>query len=213
MQMVMAGFNVVDGIAVALLLVGIADGARRGLSGEMATLAATAASGFAAWKFSGWARELILKNTGCTAEEATVAGVIAVFAAVFIALWIVRKSLAAMMNFNFKGKVERIGGALSGLVRYTIVTVGLLLLATFIPNDKVQKAVADDSVSGHFVLQRVRPLYEDLSKKHGIPLPPGPHDSQIPHAKDVPPIRDTDSAPPDVITNEIPAGQPLGPVK
>jgi uncharacterized membrane protein required for colicin V production len=213
METVMAGFNFVDGIVAAILVVGIADGTRRGLSGEAATLVATAASGLAAWKFSGWARELILRNTSFSAKEATIAGVVAVFAVAFVALWIIRKSLAAMMQFNFKGKVERIGGALCGLIRYSVITACVLLTATFIPNDKVQKAVADDSASGHFVYQRVRPMYEDLAKKHDIPLPPGPKESGIPAAKDTPPIRDVEAAPPDVITNEVPAGAPLGPVK
>lgn len=227
MQTVMAGFNAVDWIATGLLLFGLASGAKRGLSGEVATLVATAASGFAAWKFSGWARELILKNLDVSPKEATVGGVVAVFIVVYIVLWVLRKWLAAMMQFNFKGKLERMGGALSGLIRYTVVTGCLLLLATFIPNDAVQKAVGEESVMGHFVLQRVRPLYEDLSKKHGIPLPPGPEelkmpkadkapvirDVEVPAGSDAPPIRDVDPAPPDVITNEVPAGLPLGPVK
>ena len=83
----MTGFNFVDGIVAAILLVGIADGARRGLSGEVATLVATAASGLAAWKFSGWAREMILRNTAFTAKEATVAGVVAVFVIAYIVLF------------------------------------------------------------------------------------------------------------------------------
>lgn len=220
MQIVMAGFNVVDWVALALLLFGLASGAKRGLSGEMATLVSTVLSGFAAWKLSGWARELLLKNADLTPKEATVGGVVAVFVAVYLVLWIIRKSLAALMQFHFKGKAERIGGALSGLVRYTVVTGCLLLLATFIPNDTVQKAVGEESVFGHFVYQRVRPLYEDLSRKHGIPLPPGPKGPGLPPADRMPPIRDVEvpagseaeAAPPDVITNEVPAGLPLGPV-
>jgi uncharacterized membrane protein required for colicin V production len=213
MHMAMAGFNVVDWIVLGLLVIGIADGARRGLSGEIATLASTVASGFAAWKFSGWARELILKNMAWTAQEATIAGVAVMFVAVYIVLWILRKSIAAMMNFNFKGKAERIGGALSGLVRYAVITACLLLVATFIPNKTVQKSVTEDSVVGSFVSKRVRPMYEDLSKKHGIPLPVDRKGTDLPPEKDVPPIRDADSAPPDVITNEVPAGMPYGPVK
>jgi len=130
----MAGFNFVDGIVAAILVVGIADGARRGLSGEVATLVATAASGFAAWKFSGWASELILRNTSFSAKEATIASVVAIFVAVYIVLWIVRKSLAAMMHFNFKGRLERIGGALCGLgATSPLIAIILLLVASFIP--------------------------------------------------------------------------------
>ncbi len=213
MYTAMAGFNYVDGIVAALLLFGIVDGTRRGLSGEIATLVATAVSGVVAWKFGGWASGLILKNTSFTAQEATVSGVIIVFVLAYLLLWIIRKSLKAMMNFNFKGKAERLGGAFCGLVRWTVYTTILLLVALFIPNAKVQKTVGDDSVSGHFVMQRVRPLYEDLSKKNNLPLPPGPHDKNLPPSKDTPPIRDVEAAPPDVITNEVPAGQPLGPVK
>ena len=209
----MAGFNFVDGIVAAILIVGIADGIRRGLSGEVATLVATAASGFAAWKFGGWASGLILRNTGFSAQESIVAGVIAVFVVAYLVLWIIRKSLKAMMNFNFKGKVERLGGAFCGLVRYTVVATILLLVALFVPNDKVQKAVADDSVSGHFVMQRVRPLYEELSRKNNLPLPPGAQDTDRPRSKAAPPIRDVEAAPPDVLTNEVPAGMPSGPVK
>lgn len=222
METVMAGFNAVDWAALALLLFGLASGARRGLSGEMATLVSTIASGFAAWQLSGWARELLLRNADLSPKEATAGGVVIVFLAVYVALWIVRKSLAALMQFNFKGRAERLGGALSGLIRYTVVTGCLLLLATFIPNDTVGKAVGEESVFGRFVLQRVRPLYEDLSRKHGIPLPPQPGETPASADDAVPPVRDVerappmairdDAAPPDVITNEVPAGMELGPV-
>lgn len=214
MTTVMAGFNAVDGFVAALLLIGLASGTRRGLSGEVATLVATVVSGVAAWKFSGWARELLLSNAGLSPKEATVAGVVAVFLAVYLVLWILRKTLAAMMQFNFKGKAERIGGALCGLARYAVVSLFLLLLATFIPNDKVQKAVAEDSVMGSFVGRHVRPLSEDLARKNGIPLPAEPGFAEVPAGSEVnPPIRDVEAAPPDVITNEVPAGTPLGPLE
>lgn len=213
MDIVMAGFNVVDCIVGALLLIGLGTGLKRGLSGEVATVVATIISGLAAWKFSGWARQLFLKNTALSAEEATVAGVVVVFVGAYVLLWIIRKAAAALMQFNFKGKAERIGGALCGLVRFAAITVGLLLIATFIPNEKVRTAVAGESVSGHFIYERVRPLCEDLAKKNGIELPPQSRDAVVPMDSGAPPIRDVEVAPPDVITNEVPAGMPLGPSK
>lgn len=211
-----AGFNAVDGFVAALLLIGLISGTRRGLSGEAAILVATLISGVAAWKFSGWARALLLSNAGLSPREATVAGVVLVFVAVYFLLWVVRKALAAMMQFNFKGKAERIGGALCGLSRYTVFALILLLIATFIPNDKVKKAVGEESVIGSFVSRHVRPLSEDLARKNGVTLPAEPGTSavtEVPAGTDAPPIREVEAAPPDVITNEVPAGTPLGPLE
>ena len=219
METVSTGFNAVDGFVAALLLIGLISGVRKGLSGELATLVATFLSGIAAWKFSGWARELLLSNAGLSPREATVAGVVAVFIVVYVVLWVVRKALAAMMQFNFKGKAERLGGALCGLSRYAVVSLVLLLVATFIPNDKVQHAVAAESLFGRFVSRHVRPLSEDLARKNGVALPAEPGFAEVPAgseaapAPDLPPIREVEAAPPDVITNEVPAGTPLGPLE
>lgn len=210
MQFAPPSFNAVDWTVVVLLLLGLISGFRRGLSGELATVAATVISGIAAWKLSGWAQGLLLQNLDLTPREATMGGVIAVFAIVYLVLWIVRRTLRAMMDYNFKGKAERMGGALCGLIRFFILALIGLLIATFIPNPDVQQAVARDSFFGRFVDNRVRPLADDLAKKHGVEIP----SEGVPPANDLPPIRDdAETAPPGVITNEVPAELPLGPVR
>ena len=70
MQIAPPSFNAVDWTVVVLLLVGLISGFRRGLSGELATVAATVISGIAAWKLSGWAQGLLLQNLDLTPREA-----------------------------------------------------------------------------------------------------------------------------------------------
>ena len=204
-----------DAIVVVLLIGGILTGIRKGLSGEIAMLVATLASGLAAWKLSGWAGGLFARNTSMSGAEAGALGVLVVFLGVYVGLYFLRKALAAMMQFNFKGKAERIGGALCGLIRMVALALVLLLMATFIPNEKAQSAVNNGSFCGRFVNEHIRPICEDLARKNKIPLP-GTNSILTPPKSDdtTPPVRDVEiTPPPDGIGNEVPAGEPLGPAK
>jgi hypothetical protein len=79
------------------------------------------------------------------------------------------------MVFAFKGKLEKIGGALCGLARSALLVSILILAAGVAPGDALHRAVTEESLAGRFVFQHVRPAYERLSERYPELHLPAPH--------------------------------------
>lgn len=161
----LSAFNIVDAIVLVLLLFGIFGGVRRGLSGELARIIAIAFSVYAAWRLAQPAADLLGEHTRLSVHDAYVTAWIAVLVLAYLLLLAVRLVLRSLMVFAFKGKLERIGGAVCGLLRTAVVVAVVILFLSVAPQPNIQKAVSQDSYVGRFVCERVRPMYDDLSDR------------------------------------------------
>ena len=85
--------------------------------------------------------------------------------------------LRHVMEFAFKGRLERVGGALCGLLRACVVALFFLLLASLAPQPELAALVTERSVFGRLAATYVRPIYTDLADRRpdlGLPTPATP---------------------------------------
>jgi len=83
----------------------------------------------------------------------------------YAAVTMLRVLLGRLADFTFKGKLERLGGGLCGLVRAGAVTSLIILLLGMAPNENLHRVVIDESVIGRLVTQHLRPVYDQLSER------------------------------------------------
>jgi len=160
-------FNWIDAGVAAILLLGLIGGIRRGLSGEIWRVVAFVAGGWTVWSFTPGIADRLEELTQWPAEQSYLAAAIALFVAVLLGFWLIGKLIKGAMSLNFKGKLERIGGGLCGLMRAVLVSAFLLLLAGLIPQPEAARYVKDGSLSGRFFEKQIRPRYNEWT--HGNP--------------------------------------------
>ena len=169
-----SGFNFIDGVVAVVLLVGILGGLKRGLSGELSRVIAIVVAVFAAWRFATPVADWAMARLSLSQDRAYLTSFIFILVAAFAALWIVRATLRSLMEFAFKGKIERIGGAIAGLLRAAVIAAALVLMLEFAPQPEIRTLVMEKSFVGRLVAQHLRPVYENLQQKVpelGLPAP------------------------------------------
>jgi uncharacterized membrane protein required for colicin V production len=166
------GFNIVDGVVGVLVLVGILGGIRRGLSGELARVIAAGAALYIAWKFAEPLADWVMQKQPMTYTRGYAVAFVAIMAAALGLTWLIRAALRHVMEFAFKGKLERLGGGFCGLLRSAIVVCFLVLLVSLAPQGELRAAVCDDSVIGATICRHLRPVYDELRERTpDLPLP------------------------------------------
>jgi uncharacterized membrane protein required for colicin V production len=190
----MAQFNVVDVVALILMTIGMIRGVSKGLSGELAELISAAAALVVGWRFYQPLGNY-LKNVSRMSETGSyLAAFLVILVGGYIAMRLLRVMLRALMEFSFKGKLERIGGGLAGLLRTTVVISAFILIVALIPQARVHRVVAEESVFGKFLYNNLGPVYDTLSEKY--PALKIPREQQVdfsdgePKAEPSPKIKD-----------------------
>ena len=159
------GFNLVDAAVLAFLVGGVIGGIRRGLSGELARVLIAAGCVIAIYAYARPLAEWLGNRHGFDAHIAILSSTIIILLGSYVALTVARLALAALFNFSFKGRPEKIGGAVCGLLRSGFVAMLLLMLFSLLPNDTLHRLITEESRTGRLVTGRVQPLYEKLSEK------------------------------------------------
>jgi uncharacterized membrane protein required for colicin V production len=166
-------FNIVDIAALILVLLGLIRGFVKGLSGELAGLLSAAAAFTGAWYFYTPLGNFLADKTRLS-EPATVAVafVLALIGA-YLAMRILRLVLRSLMEFSFKGKLEKIGGMLAGGIRMTVVVTALVLLMALWPHEYLHRLFVEKSAFGGFVFEKLGPVYEKIAEEHPALKIPG----------------------------------------
>lgn len=162
-------FSIIDIAAMALVAVGLVRGMTRGLSGELARLAGALAAVAAGWFSYRPFGEFLARVTRLSGAGSYALAFILTLVGAFVVMRILRFVLRHIMEFSFKGKIERVGGALAGLIRMTLVCAALLLAGGLSPNSYLHRVFAEDSRLGRFVFEKLGPVYERWSEKHREP--------------------------------------------
>ena len=171
-------FNFVDAVVAVILLVGLLGGLKRGLSGELSRLLMYVIAGYAAWKYAAPGANLVMEKSNATPERAYLIAFTGILAGSFVVMFLARTVLRNILDFAFKGKIERMGGAICGVAKSAVIASVLLLLAGMVPDPTVRRLVAEESFAGRVVHDRLHPLLDVLREK--VPgmenLPAGSHE-------------------------------------
>ena len=165
--------NVTDIAAIGILLVGMYTGVRRGLSGELARVIAAIAAFYAAKKFATPAAEFVMQHREMPQEHAYLWSFVIILISAFILMWILRLVLQSLMTFAFRGRIERIGGAICGFLRASIIIAVLIIMLSFVPQENIRIPVTQESHVGRFVCKHLLPVYDNLQQRvPELKLPP-----------------------------------------
>lgn len=167
-------FNILDGIVGVILLFGLLGGLKRGLSGELSRVIGICAAVWAAWRFAQPVATWAMDRLSLNQDRSYLFSFLAILVASCALLWLVRLALRNLMEFAFKGRIERIGGALAGLLRAAVVAAALVLMLQFAPHGGVREAAIEGSWVGRIVTRYLRPVYDNLQQQMpelGLPNP------------------------------------------
>ncbi len=159
-------FNVADIAITVLLLLGLVRGAKKGLSGELSGLISIGAALFAGWKLHEPIGDFIIGHTRLSGAAAYVTAFVATLVGGYLVMKAVRLISRHVMEFSFKGRIERIGGALAGLTKTAAVVAAVVLAIGLSPSAPFHGWVAKESVIGRTLCRTLTPVYEDLSEKY-----------------------------------------------
>ena len=169
----------IDYVLLGFLGVGLLRGVFRGLSGELASLLGLAAAIGAAWYFRGSIGAYLSESTSLTDSQADTLSMAVLIVGGLLIFWALMIILKKIMEFSFKGPLERIGGALIGVARAAVVlAIFFILVAQFAP-ESVRQPVLDDSRIGREAMVHLVPVYEELVARYPQ-LPPLPDPDDYP---------------------------------
>ena len=159
-------FNIVDIAVVILILFGLVRGYMKGLSGELAGLLSAAVAVVGGWYGYRPLGNYLAENTRLSDSAANAAAFTLALVGAYLLMRILRLVLRSLMEFSFKGKIEKIGGLLAGGIRMTVVTGALVLLMALLPHEGTHRLVAEESVFGSSIFNTLGPVYEKMLEEH-----------------------------------------------
>lgn len=156
-----------DWIAGGILLVGLLGGIRRGLSGELSRLLALVLSFSGAWHFHHLAVPLLQPRLDWGEDALRLTSFVSIFLLLYLVLKVIRFAVHTILNITFRGPLEYVGGALLGLLRYSLVVVMLFLIANQVPSERVRTHLADSRMH-HLIQEQFQPAYDSLAETFPI---------------------------------------------
>ena len=145
----MAGWNILDALALIVLVVSMLGAIRKGLSVELVSLASVVV-GFLVAVFGYSVLGGFLVARGVPDQGADLAGFVAIFAFVFILGAVVSATLDRLLKGLYLKWLDRLLGGAFGLLRGCLLVAVVFLSLTAFP---VHKKSVSDSLSAGFFLQ------------------------------------------------------------
>lgn len=161
-------FNIVDIIVLAIILLGAVRGLLKGLSGMLADVISVLVALAAGWYFFETVGDFIVEHTRLTGSAAYTVSFAAVVLGAYALMRVLRLVLRSILEFSFKGRIERGGGALAGFIHATVLVAAVLLFLSLWPHEAVHQIVAEESVAGRFVAERLGPFYDSLAERYPV---------------------------------------------
>jgi uncharacterized membrane protein required for colicin V production len=141
----------IDIVAMALILLGILNGLRRGLSGELSCfMCVMTASLVAIYFHDNWVPYIEQHVTG-ERQSAVAFSFIAMLGAAWVLAILLRLMLRRAAMITFDRKFDRVGGAISGLLSSTILIILVFLIMSVWPDRTVNRVFRDESLVGRAI--------------------------------------------------------------
>ena len=157
-------FNFVDIIALILVLLGLWQGYRRGLSGELAQVISAIVSVWVSWHYYDDLGHWLTDSTRLGPQESLAVAFILLILGAFLFTWVVRIILRHIMEFTFKERIEKMGGALAGLIRTSLIIAVVIFFAGLLPNEFLHRVFMENSLIGRQLDHYIPTAYEKLTE-------------------------------------------------
>jgi len=119
--------DVVDAILIGVLLIGVIAGLVKGLVRQVTELIGVVVSFFVAMIFAGWLASLLQEHVGMPYSPSLVIGFLAIFVCGLIVFHYVALAVQKVVRMAFLGWLDRLCGAMVGLI--VAMLVGSMLIA------------------------------------------------------------------------------------
>lgn len=156
--------TIIDYVALAFLAYGLIRGLIRGLAGELARLAGVALAVLAGWHLYEPIGNKISEFTRLTGQDSYLAGFVLTAGAVALIMLLARWSMKQLMELAFNPVLNRVGGALAGLLRASLLLSALFIGMSLCRVDYLRTKFTEESVVGSTIKQHVMPVYESLTE-------------------------------------------------
>jgi uncharacterized membrane protein required for colicin V production len=159
-------FNVVDIVALVIVVYGMVRGWMRGLSGELARLIGLGTAVVAGWLFYLPFSDRIAEFTRLSLKASGLTAFVVLFLAAGFAMVLLRWCLRNIAEFKFKPPFEQIGGLIAGGLRCLCILITVILVATLSPSGYLQRIFGEESALGRTVTHVLLPAYNQLAEDH-----------------------------------------------
>jgi len=159
-------FNVIDIMVLAVVILGAVRGWVKGLSGELAGLISIGAAALIGWIGYRPFGELIWQHTRLSESAAYLWAFILLLIGGYVLMRLIRLFLKVIMEFSFKPPIEKMGGALAGIIKTTVICATFILLMGLLPNPSAHALFAEKSCFGQVAYKYLGPVYESLAERY-----------------------------------------------
>ena len=159
-------FNVIDIVAVVLLVMGAIQGRRRGLSEELERVFAVGFSLLLALRYYTAFGALILRNGRLSAQQANAVSFILLAVGLFVVSIPIRLLLKSCMLVSFKQGLEDVGGCILGFLKTFIVLACLIAVLSAWSHDDVHRLLAEQSFFGRMANRSVPVVYGRVAHRY-----------------------------------------------
>ena len=164
-----------DAVFLAVVLVIAISGAVRGLSRELGEAVMTVALGWGLIHYLKPAGDALAAHTGLARGAAAGLAAFLMTAAVvllWLLLWLVLRKVA---HFNFKGSLERGGGAVLGALKGVVAGAFFVVVAVCVaPGSEFAESLTRESWFARHVVRVAPALYERVAARYELPALPRP---------------------------------------
>lgn len=157
--------NALDVGVVLVSLFTMMLGLRNGLSKELARVIGLVVAIIAGFYFYEILAQVIQRQTELSQKTALTISLIICILAGAIILGCLRFVLAKILEFGFKGPLERIGGMIAGLVRGLVFCTAILFLLGLVPHEGLHRQVTELSVAGKAVTSYLPDAYNKYAQE------------------------------------------------
>ncbi len=159
-------FTFIDFSMMGLIIMGGVQGLSRGLSGEIIRMISLTFALGVGWYLYESVGPYVEEYTRLHPSFSSIVSFCVIFILALVVLSLVRLAIGGMMDFAFKGSIERIGGVCWGMVRMTlwVLVVVVVVVSSLWPHAYFSRLILEDSVIGRTLSTHVVPYYQAFTK-------------------------------------------------
>ena len=160
--------NAVDILAFVVIAIGVWQGFRRRLSGELAGLISSAVALLAGVLLCRPLGESLLNNTRLSAEAARMIAFVLAVALAGGLMVLLRFVLKGVMQVVVEETTDKICGCIAGAVRMTVIVLIGFLIMNLMPHEYTNRLFGEESLIGRGVLKSMPVVREKIESNEGL---------------------------------------------
>ena len=157
--------NIVDYVAIGIVLLGILQGYHRRFSGELSHLISVIVAfifGLFFYRpFGGW----LIDHTRLTGQTATVVAFITTMIVCLIIMTIIRLSLRRIMRVVIEEEVDKTLGAIAGFLRVAVFVFIVFIIMNMWPNAYLNRIFGEKSFIGRTIVKLTPSFFDALENQ------------------------------------------------